>query len=84
MTVEDGLITEPKLAADDEVASTFFLGPVIQDFGSAATAVATKLTDAAPASSKFWPSMQQLSRLKPEDRGTTPPSWQKMPQAQRP
>lgn len=44
----DKAVTEEKLADDDEVASTFFLGPVTQDFGGAATAVATKLTDAAP------------------------------------
>jgi len=41
-------VTEEKLAADDEVAGTFFLGPVTHDFGSSASAVATKLTDAAP------------------------------------
>jgi hypothetical protein len=46
--VDTGAITEPKLAADDEVASTFVIGPVLHDFGFAATAIATKLTDAAP------------------------------------
>ena len=35
-------VTEEKLAADDEVAGTFFLGPVTHDFGSSASAVATK------------------------------------------
>jgi hypothetical protein len=43
-----GCVTKAKLAADDEVASTFWLGPVTHDFGSSASAVATKLTDAAP------------------------------------
>lgn len=46
--INDGDVTEPLLSEDDEVASTFWLGPVTHDFGSAATAVATKLTDAAP------------------------------------
>ena len=46
--INTGAVTEPKLAADDEVASTFFLGPVTHDFGASASAVATKLTDAAP------------------------------------
>jgi hypothetical protein len=46
--VADGAIVETKLAADDEVASTFTIGPVTHDFGSVATAVATKITDAAP------------------------------------
>lgn len=46
--IADGDITEPLLAADDEVASTFWIGPVTHDFGASADAVATKLTDAAP------------------------------------
>jgi hypothetical protein len=46
--IDTGAVTEEKLAADDEVASTFMLGPVAHDFGSSASAVVTKLTDAAP------------------------------------
>jgi len=48
VNLADKCVTEEKLNADDEVASTFFLGPVTHDFGSSASAVATKLTDAAP------------------------------------
>lgn len=46
--IADGEVTEELLATDDEVASTFWLGPVTHDFGGSADAVATKLTDAAP------------------------------------
>lgn len=48
VAIDAAAVTESKLAPDDEVASTFWLGPVTQDFGSSASAVATKLTDAAP------------------------------------
>mgnify|MGYP000872510644 CR=1 FL=1 len=47
MSVKTGGIGFTQLAADNEV-STFTIGPVLHDFGSAATAVATKITDAAP------------------------------------
>lgn len=46
--IENKSIDETKIADDDDVASTFFLGPVTHDFGASASAVATKLTDAAP------------------------------------
>jgi len=45
--IGDDTITIDKLKKDN-VASQFWLGPVTHDFGSSASAVATKLTDAAP------------------------------------
>jgi hypothetical protein len=46
--LQAGAVSETELAADDAVASTFLLGPVVQNFGASADAVATKLTDSAP------------------------------------
>jgi hypothetical protein len=46
--LQAGAVSETELSADDAVASTFLLGPVVQNFGASADAVATKLTDSAP------------------------------------
>jgi hypothetical protein len=62
--IDAGAVTEEKLAADDEVASTFILGPVLHDFGSAATAVATKLTDAAPCKLEVLSVRMQVTEAK--------------------
>ncbi len=45
--VSDNILTLTKFKADDPGAR-FWLGPVEHNFGSSASAVATKLTDAAP------------------------------------
>ena len=57
-------VTEEKLAADDEVASTFMIGPVEHDFGSSASAVATKLTDAAPCKLEVLQVLLQVTEAK--------------------